>query len=660
MMKKLANFFCDFAARCAEGLWPSERRLSFRGCAPTGWGVAPKSKSKLFGKSETCRTSGGGAAKRMLLKFAVIKLLWLLLFVICAQAQVSSFQPAQPRWGQTLTIVYDSAVASAKFSVADDVYVCAKLIYPDHAENLALRMAKVGKQHRAELRLKEGVAEISAHFISLTEGWDEWAYTILAVYRGDGQPARGALVSKISSGRYLEFFKQETALYPDNYSAYRMKWETAALIDAKKNAGEINSDIRLLSRKPENAELLYALSFGYLLTGREADSRDTIRRLAANFAASPFAGMAVKDYEEQAANLPPGNGLTEVARLKLEIVKANPASDFARSAMQALAADSRAPLELIERIAGSWQRAEPENPLPHFNLAAACLNRYQNYGQVRPSLERAIELLLAGKLRFHGDINGKQSGAMLPEAYRMSADLAFRRQQFDEALVAVETAKAFARENDFGPFLLQAKILQAIGKNTFAEAAFIEAWRRGSQEAEESLKVVYKGRRGSLAGFDEYLLAATKDKKINGSWKQIAPQAKLIALDGKRYDLNALTGKIVVVNLWFIGCSPCRKEIPRVNELVKEFSGKPVVFLAPSFDSAETLREFLKTTPFGYQVVPNAEQIISGQFNASAFPTHIVIDQNGFVEATLIGASERRPEEVRRLILRLLNAPTVK
>ncbi len=585
-----------------------------------------------------------------------IELIFILLLLLAAvaQAQVSSLQPAQPRWGQALTIVYDSAMTSAKFSATDEVYVCAKLTFPDHSENLTLRMAKAGKQHRAELKLKEGVAEISVHFISLTEGWDEWAYTASAVYRSDGQPARGAFVSKISSGRYLEFFKQETALYPDNYSAYRMKWETATLIDAKKAAGEINADLRLLTRKTESSELLYALSFGYLLTGREADSREAIRRLAANFVASPFAGLAVKDYEEQALNFPAADR-SEVARLKLQILRANPASDFARSAMAALAADNRIPLDVIESISGYWQKAEPENPLPNFHLAAACLNRYQSYGQVRPSIERAIELLLAGKLRLHGDINGKQSEAMLPEAYRMNGDLAFRQQRIEEALIAVETAKAFAREQDFGVYLLQAKIQQSIGKNTLAEAAFIEAWRRGSTEAEERLKEIYKGRRGSLVGFDEYLLAATKDKKSSGAWKQIAPAVKLTTLAGKRYDLNALTGKIVVINLWFVGCSPCRKEIPRLNELVKEFSGQPVIFLAPSFDSAETLRGFLKTIPFDYQIVPGAEAIINGQFNASAFPTHIVIDQNGLIEATLVGASERRPEEVRRLILRLLN-----
>lgn len=589
----------------------------------------------------------------------IIFLLLLLLTVVGVQAQVSRLEPAQPRWGQTLTIVYDSAAQGAKFADADEIYVSVRLMFPDHSEAVSAKMTKAGKQRRFDLKVKEGVAEITAHFISMSGGWDEWAYTTAAVYRADGQLARGALVSKISSGRYLEFFKQETALYPDNYSAYRAKWETAVLIDAKKAAGEIQSDLKRLSRLPESAELLYALSFGYLLTGREADSIGAIRRLAGNFASSPFAGLAVKDYEEQIANLPAADR-SEMARLKLQILRANPASEFARWAMEAIAADNRIPLDVIESISSYWQKTEPENPQPLFHLAAACLNQYRNYERVVPALERAIELLLAGKQRLHGDINGKQTETMLPEAYRMSADLAFRQQRYADALATVKTAEVFARETDFGPHLLEAKIQQAIGKNTFAEAAFLEAWRRGSQEAEERLKEIYKGQRGSLAGFDEYLLTATKDKKSGGAWKQVAPLVKLTTLDGKRYDLNALTGKVVVINLWFIGCSPCRKEIPRLNELVNEFSRQPVVFLAPTFDSAETLREFLKQTSFDYQIVPAADEIINAQFNASLFPTHIVIDQNGLIEATLVGASERRPEEVRRLILRLLNAPTEK
>lgn len=590
------------------------------------------------------------------MKNKILQLIFfLLVWPTAGQAQVSRLEPEQPRWGQTLTITYDAAAPGAKFSAEDDVYVCVRLSFADHGENLSARMTKTGRLHRAELKVKEGLAAIAVHFISLSGGWDEQAFATAIVARSDGQPARGALIGKISSGRYQEFFKQETALYPDNYSAYRAKWKTAALIESEKAAGIISADLKRLSRMPENAELLAALSIGNLLIGREDKSRELIRQLVSRFSESPFAGQALGDYEEQLAGQPVG---AEIYGFKLEVLRANPASEFARKALPSLAREQRAPLDVVEKIAELWRKAEPENPQPYFQQALACLTQYQKYETAAPLLERAIELLLAGKLRLHGDINGKQTEAMLPESYLLSADLAFRQQKFGEALAATDSAKAFGRDNDFAPHLLEAKILLAVGKNSYAETAFIEAWRRGSQEAEERLKTIYKNRRGNLNGldgFDEYLLGATKNKTAAAGFKQAAPSLKLAALDGKRFDLNAMDGKIVVLNLWFIGCSPCRKEIPKLNELVREFSGKPVVFLAPSFDSAESLREFLKTTPFAYHIVPDAEAIINNQFNASSFPTHIVINQNGLIEATLIGASERRPEEVRRLILQLLN-----
>jgi peroxiredoxin len=91
-----------------------------------------------------------------------------------------------------------------------------------------------------------------------------------------------------------------------------------------------------------------------------------------------------------------------------------------------------------------------------------------------------------------------------------------------------------------------------------------------------------------------------------------------------------------------------------LNEIVRDFRNSDVVFLAPTPDNAESLREFLKAQPFQYHVIPGAERILE-QFNVVHFPTHIVIDRNGQVECQLVGADERRPDEVRRALLRLLN-----
>jgi len=146
------------------------------------------------------------------------------LAVLCASlalAQISRVEPDQPRWGQTLTIIYDTAAPGAKFTANDEVFVSAKLCFPDHIETVSARMSKAGSQFNSELKLKENLSSISFHFITMSGGWDEQAYRTVPVYRTDGQAARGAFASRLSSGRYLEFFKQEVALYPDNYSAYR-------------------------------------------------------------------------------------------------------------------------------------------------------------------------------------------------------------------------------------------------------------------------------------------------------------------------------------------------------------------------------------------------------------------------------------------------------
>jgi len=224
----------------------------------------------------------------------------------------------------------------------------------------------------------------------------------------------------------------------------------------------------------------------------------------------------------------------------------------------------------------------------------------------------------------------------------------------DLALQATATAKYLSPENDFRAFLLEARILRAMNQEERAENVFVEAWRRGSREAEERLKAIYKEKRGTLQGFDEYLLGKSKAAKnaIEG-WKLPAPQFKVSSLDGKTFDLKSLRGKVVVLNMWFIGCGPCREEIPKLNDVVREFKNRGVVFLAPAPDLPDSLKSFLKTTPFEYSIIPQAERILD-QFNIATFPSHIVIDRNGQVELTMVGAHEGTPEELRRVLLRML------
>lgn len=119
-----------------------------------------------------------------------------------------------------------------------------------------------------------------------------------------------------------------------------------------------------------------------------------------------------------------------------------------------------------------------------------------------------------------------------------------------------------------------------------------------------------------------------------------APSMKLTALDGKPFNTQDLRGKIVVYNLWFVGCPPCMEEIPKLNELVTEFEGKDVIFLGISSSSKADVNNFLKKNPFKYQIVPDSAAVMLGSFGEPGsdgtlnigFPMHIVVNREGFIE----------------------------
>lgn len=124
-----------------------------------------------------------------------------------------------------------------------------------------------------------------------------------------------------------------------------------------------------------------------------------------------------------------------------------------------------------------------------------------------------------------------------------------------------------------------------------------------------------------------------------------APQIKLTTIDDKIINTQDFRGKIVVYNLWFVGCPPCMEEIPKLNEIVDQYQDKDVVFLGLSSSSKDDIEKFIKKNPFKYQLVPNSAAIMLGSFGEAAsdgtlklgFPMHIVVNREGFIEVKASG-----------------------
>ncbi len=67
-----------------------------------------------------------------------------------------------------------------------------------------------------------------------------------------------------------------------------------------------------------------------------------------------------------------------------------------------------------------------------------------------------------------------------------------------------------------------------------------------------------------------------------------------------RADLRPLKGRVVVINFWASWCGPCKAEMPALEQVSKEYAGKPVTFIGVDSsdvrDSAGKLLADLKVT----------------------------------------------------------------
>ncbi|WP_425391219.1 TlpA family protein disulfide reductase [Ekhidna sp.] len=131
------------------------------------------------------------------------------------------------------------------------------------------------------------------------------------------------------------------------------------------------------------------------------------------------------------------------------------------------------------------------------------------------------------------------------------------------------------------------------------------------------------------------------------------PDFELTTLDGETYTKGQLEGNIFLVNFWFTRCKPCIMEMPEMNEMVEEFKGEGIVFLAPTFDDEQQVRKFLSKRDFRYQSIPGVKDFCQ-EVNVRSYPTHFVVNREGIIDRVVIGYSVTTVKALKKSIRKLL------
>jgi len=121
-------------------------------------------------------------------------------------------------------------------------------------------------------------------------------------------------------------------------------------------------------------------------------------------------------------------------------------------------------------------------------------------------------------------------------------------------------------------------------------------------------------------------------------------------INGNKVKLKNLTGKVIVLNYWFIGCPPCRMEIPELNKIALQYADNPnVVFVAICLDQDYQIFDFIKTSPFSYHIIDRG-RYYADQYKINLYPTNVVLDKEGKVRFHASGYSTATPYWIKKSI----------
>lgn len=139
----------------------------------------------------------------------------------------------------------------------------------------------------------------------------------------------------------------------------------------------------------------------------------------------------------------------------------------------------------------------------------------------------------------------------------------------------------------------------------------------------------------------------------------MAPDFTKVDQYGQVHTLSDYRGKVVMINFWATWCSPCRAELPDIEEIYQEYgmNKEDVIILGMTFpnmgkeQSKEGILEFINKEGYTFPTLFDESMELAYQYYINAFPTTFFINKDGTVEGYASGMLTK--ETIRELIEKL-------
>ena len=136
--------------------------------------------------------------------------------------------------------------------------------------------------------------------------------------------------------------------------------------------------------------------------------------------------------------------------------------------------------------------------------------------------------------------------------------------------------------------------------------------------------------------------------KADGTWYspkegEPFPQFSAQDIDGRTWTNDSVKGRVMVINLWYSGCGPCRAEMPILSKWKEQLPN--VMFFSATYHDAETAKRITDKHHFTWTHLVEAKDMMAW-IGTDGFPLTIVVDKKGIVRHAVHGTNETKREEL--------------
>ncbi len=128
------------------------------------------------------------------------------------------------------------------------------------------------------------------------------------------------------------------------------------------------------------------------------------------------------------------------------------------------------------------------------------------------------------------------------------------------------------------------------------------------------------------------------------------PKFSLQNSAGQATPITSFGDKSLIINFWATWCAPCRREIPLLETLHAEWSGRDVTVVGIAVDYRDKVLEFADRFKIGYPLLIGEQDALDAAaafgVQSPVFPFTVFTDRRGEVVALFVGELHKPQAEL--------------